>query len=117
MTRLFCQPEIHLNVPSSSWRQFQKIKSRHKSVVYRFNEKGWLPCHRAKTVLVILIGIAINLLMNIENAIDSMVDIERIDDSHLICKRISLVNDEGKHTAMFYGGGDIDERQFLLFGH
>ena len=31
-----------------------------------------------KTVFVIFIGIAINSLMNIENAIDSMVEIERI---------------------------------------
>ena len=46
-----------------------------------------------------------------------MVEIERIEDSHLICKRISLVNDEGKLTAMFYGGGDIDEGQLFLFGH
>ena len=70
-----------------------------------------------KTVLVIFIGIAINLLINMENAIDRMVEIERIEDSRLICKRISLVNDEGKQTAMFYGGGDIDEGQLLLFGH
>ena len=60
--------------------------------------------HHAKehpTVFVILIGITIDLLMKMENAIESMVGIERVEDSHLICKRITLMNDEGKQTAMF----------------
>ena len=69
-----------------------------------------------KTVCVIFIGIAINLLMNIEIAIDTTAGIERIEDSHLICKRITLVNDEGKQTAMFDGGGYRNEAQLLLFG-
>ena len=69
-----------------------------------------------KTVCMIFIGISVNLFMNIENAIDKTVPLERVEDSHLICKRITLVNDEGKQTAMFDGGGYTNEAQLLLFG-